>query len=130
MLSSIARHVTHARPLSSSSASSSSPGEVSAAAAGDLLAVLDNSVPQRYIPEAHVHIVSHCKVPQDKADEFWSLAQELVPHCREEPSVFAFFSIILCVFFVVLYRCRESETWLGLRWPPHAAARRCYVSRR
>ena len=25
--------------------------------------------------------MSHCKVPQDKADEFWSLAQELVQDC-------------------------------------------------
>ena len=29
--------------------------------------------------------VSHCKVPKEKAVEFWRLAEELIPNCRTEP---------------------------------------------
>ena len=60
-----------------------------AAAAGmggqGLLGALDLSNEQRFIPQAHVHVASHCTVPTEKAAEFWELSQELVPHCREEP---------------------------------------------
>ena len=53
--------------------------------AGNLLAALDNSTPARHIPDTSCHIVSHCKVPEGKGEEFFSLARELIPNCRTEP---------------------------------------------
>ena len=50
-----------------------------------LLAALTSPTDLRYIPATHIHVASHCTVPADKAEEFWALSKELVPHCREEP---------------------------------------------
>jgi quinol monooxygenase YgiN len=60
------------------------PAATAAVAADPLLAALAPGT-QRFIPDAHVHVASHCTVPKDKAEEFWALSQELVPHCRKEP---------------------------------------------
>ena len=54
------------------------------AAANPLLSALDDTQ-RRYIPNTNTHIVSHCKVPLEKAVEFWTLAEELIPNCRVEP---------------------------------------------
>ena len=50
-----------------------------------LLAALTSPTDLLYIPAAHIHVASHCTVPADKAEEFWALSKELVPHCRKEP---------------------------------------------
>lgn len=61
--------------------------KLSVDAAGDPLLAALALGDQRYISDAHVHVVSHCTVPKEKAAEFWALSRELVPHCRFEPYV-------------------------------------------
>ena len=55
------------RPLCSKTAGDAAPG-----AGHPLLAALEPG-PQRYVGPEHIHVVSHCKVPKEKADELFAL---------------------------------------------------------